>query len=64
MSRRRWSGTDTSPPCVTTAHLGGPCRVCGAPIPPRRPALLKAWAVLGLAHVRCGFWRPGEEKQS
>ena len=53
--------TDASEPYITNAHHGGPCRVCGEDIPPLAPALLKAWSVLGISCVSCGFWRPDEK---
>ena len=39
---------------IETAHLGGPCRVCGEAIPSRAPAWLVPWRV-GKAHEMCGY---------
>lgn len=46
---------------LDTAHLGGPCRVCGEPVPARVPAWHVPW-VPGVAHEMCGYLRGDEEE--
>lgn len=55
--RREWGGGTLSH--VTTAHLGGTCRVCAEPVPARVPACMVGWRI-GIAHELCGYLRPDE----